>query len=410
MFALPRHPHAPSCRSYYNPYEQLLLEQELERRRRAEVYWRRQLEIEQLNRRRQYEYARRQAELQHQQQVEMEMERKAKQSRRSVLGGGGEDLFDMLYGDRIMPTPPQEQPSPFGGREASPGPAARSERGDVVVEERVPAAKDTSPPAELTKRTDDFSRTPPDELQSGSAGADETHQPNTAGSHVAIAGILVTFVSLSSNFTFPSQLDFSSLSSSDSPKLAYTPNNVLLHQYEHTLTGLLTQLDAVESYGDEEVRKARKEAVKRIEKELAELDERKMEEWRKQSVPEVEVKVGQQAANEAPTTEVDAAMVPLPEGPSDENGQMEVVGCELPIGSLPPIRAPSGHIPAPCKHAQTCRTSLAEASSSDDSESEVEDYVDVEADAMSAETEEAEEVEVERGGDLVGLGEWEMDF
>ncbi|KAG8714984.1 hypothetical protein FRC08_011176 [Ceratobasidium sp. 394] len=75
MFALPRRAYAPLYQSYYHPYEQLLLEQELGRQQRAEPYRRRQLEIEQLHRRRQHEHARRQAELQRQRKLEMEIER-----------------------------------------------------------------------------------------------------------------------------------------------------------------------------------------------------------------------------------------------------------------------------------------------------------------------------------------------
>ncbi|KAG9082389.1 hypothetical protein FS749_006875, partial [Ceratobasidium sp. UAMH 11750] len=223
MFALPRHPYAPPYQSYYNPYEQLLLEQELKRQRRAEAYRRRQLEIEQLNRRQQYEYARRQAELQRPRQAEMEMERearrraideRAREHRRSVLGGM-EDLFDMLYGGRVMSTPPQGRPSPFDERRASPSPPVRPERTDATTEERVLTARDTSLSAESTKQTTDSLTAPPDELESGSArtGETETHQPDTVGSHAAVAGILTTFASLSSNFAFPSHLDFSSPSS-----------------------------------------------------------------------------------------------------------------------------------------------------------------------------------------------------
>ncbi|KAG8718757.1 hypothetical protein FRC08_004423 [Ceratobasidium sp. 394] len=438
MFALPRHPYAPPYQSYYNPYEQLLLEQELKRQRRAEAYRRRQLEIEQLNRRQQYEYARRQAELQRPRQAEMEMERearrraideRAREHRRSVLGGM-EDLFDMLYGGRVMSTPPQGRPSPFDERRASPSPPVRPERTDATTEEvngavshleiypdqvsiiqRVLTARDTSLSAESTKQTTDSLTAPPDELESGSArtGETETHQPDTVGSHAAVAGILTTFASLSSNFAFPSHLDFSSPSSSDSPKLAYTSNNGPLHQYEHELTGLLTQLDAVESYGDEGVRKARKEAVKRIEQELAALDERKMDEWRKQNSPEMELGVEQQTKNEV--SEVDATKIPLPEDLSDEDGRMNVAGCELSTAPLSSMHSSSPHTFTPHEHAEIGRTSLEETSSSDDSDSEVEDYVDVEADVVSiSETEKAEETEIEQERDLVGSDEWEMDF
>ncbi|KAG9092680.1 hypothetical protein FS749_015525 [Ceratobasidium sp. UAMH 11750] len=435
MFALPRHPHAPSYQSYYNPYERLLLEQELERQRRAEAYRHRQLEIEQLNRRRQYEYARRQAELQRPRQLEMGMERqarrmaiaeRAREHRRSVLSGM-EDLFDILYGGRVMSTPPR--PSSFGEDEVSQEPPVRSQRIDTAIGDvrdvtaypktcidqvsiiQVPITQDTCLSVESTKQTTDTPTALLDELESGNTGTDKTHQLDTAGSHAAVAGILATFASLSSNFTFPSHFDFSSSSSSNSSKPAYTPNNGPLHQYEHELTGLLTRLDAVESYGDEEVRKARKEAVKQIEKELAALDERKIEKWRKQSSPKMELGVAQQTEDEIPTAVVDATNVPLPEDLSDEDGEMDVAECEISTSSLTSTHPPSSHTLTPHEHVQITQMSLGEASSSDDSGSEVEDYVEVEADVVSAiEAEETEETEVGQERDLVGLDKWQMDF
>ncbi|KAG9095510.1 hypothetical protein FS749_010318 [Ceratobasidium sp. UAMH 11750] len=192
----------------------------------ARIYRRRQLVVDRLNRRRQYEYAGRQAELQRQRQVEMERDQTvrpraiaecASERRRSTLDGGVEDQFDMLYRARVRSMSPR--PLSFATGKMEP-----------------------------TKRTTNTPTALPDEFESGSAETNETHQPDTAKSHAAVAGIFATFASLSSNFAFPSHLGFSSSSSSDSPKPAYTPNNGPLQQYEHLLAGLLTRLDAVESY------------------------------------------------------------------------------------------------------------------------------------------------------------------
>jgi hypothetical protein len=120
MFALPHHPCASPYQSY-NPYEQLLLHQELQRRRNAEAYLRRQLEIEELNR--QYEYARRQAELRRCQQVAMamvmerdarirrELNRHSRGCRNSMYDGGSQDLFDALCGSRLRSTSPRDRRS-----------------------------------------------------------------------------------------------------------------------------------------------------------------------------------------------------------------------------------------------------------------------------------------------------------
>ncbi|KAG8705261.1 hypothetical protein FRC09_003075 [Ceratobasidium sp. 395] len=113
-----------------------------------------------------------------------------------------------------------------------------------------------------------------------------THQIDTSPSRQAVVDILSEFANLKSGFTLPATLDFLPLPgavSAPAPKLAYTPTNAPLHQYEDLLTGLLTKLDAVRSYGDVEVRKARKEAVKKIQSELEKQDAQKVDEWRRQS-------------------------------------------------------------------------------------------------------------------------------
>ncbi|KAG9112447.1 hypothetical protein FRC07_007902 [Ceratobasidium sp. 392] len=414
MFALPRHLCAPSYQPYYNPYEQLLLEQEMERRQRVELF-RRQQEVEQINRRRQYEHALRQAELQRQRQMEIERESKrramaeqASERRRSMMSGGMEDLFEMLYGSRVKSTSTRDRHLPFWEHRASPEPVSQSEKTDGTVEQSGRANPDTRLPNETTELAETSSATAAVEREAEAAETDETQQYDTSESHAAVAGILTMFASLRSGFSFPSRLDFAPSSSSDPSKLAYTPNNAPIHQYEHVLTGLLTQLDAVESYGDEEVRRARRDAVKQIEKELAGLDERKMEEWRKQNAIETETKVELEMTHidsDTPAVEIDAAKVPLPDDADDE---VEMADCEPQTEPLPSAHTPTSNVSMSAEGLEINQTSLGEASGSDDDESEVEDYVDVETDVMSGT--EMEEVEVEEEKDTVRLDEWELDF
>ncbi|THU89439.1 hypothetical protein K435DRAFT_865279 [Dendrothele bispora CBS 962.96] len=107
-----------------------------------------------------------------------------------------------------------------------------------------------------------------------------------------VRNIEASFLSLQSDFVFPSQLDFTPTSSrSPSPsrheninepstptsdssilKLAYTSRNHPVRYYEQTLSALLTQLDGVQSYGNEDVRGRRKEVVARVEKALEDLE------------------------------------------------------------------------------------------------------------------------------------------
>ncbi|KAG8781165.1 hypothetical protein FRC12_022166 [Ceratobasidium sp. 428] len=378
----------------------------MERRRRAEVYRRRQLEIGQLNRRRQYEHARRQAELQRQRQAEMDMEQEAiyqrtDEHRRSMMDGGMEDLLSMLYGCRATSTPTRDL-SPLCNCGASSELVGRFDVTSMTAEDSAPASQGTSLHVESAEPRD----ASPTGLSSGTevevTETQETQKPDTAGSLAAVGDIVAMFYSLRSSFTFPSRLDFVSSSSCDSPKLAYTPNNAPLHQYEHVLTGLPTQLDAVESYGDERVRKARKEAVKQIEGELAGLDERKVDERKKQAMPEMEGEAAL-AENDVQTVDIDAAAVPLPDDTDD---------AEASTSSTPSTCGfPGSGTSALPSDPEISHVSLEEASSSDNSDSEVEDYVDVEADVTSdTGTEEMEKVRVERENDLAGLNEWDLDF
>ncbi|KAI0691802.1 hypothetical protein BC835DRAFT_1416979 [Cytidiella melzeri] len=86
---------------------------------------------------------------------------------------------------------------------------------------------------------------------------------------------------LKGSFVFPTELDHAS-SRSPSPvpsaydghddHLPFTSRNKPVHLYQHALSGLLAKLDEVESHGDEEVRRKRKEVVLQVEQALEEVD------------------------------------------------------------------------------------------------------------------------------------------
>ncbi|CAE6417012.1 hypothetical protein ACGC1H_002208 [Rhizoctonia solani] len=289
---------------FYNPYEELAMQQELQRRRQIEAYLRRQREAEEMERRRrEYEAAvrveyeqRREAELERRRQAELQRRRQAQQARgrHSMYDGGLESLFEALYGSQRQSWEDHQTSTPANAtaRNPSPTPATVS----TPAPEPTPAEPKSTPEPKV-----------------------EEPQPDTAPSHSAVQSVLSSFATLQSDFTFPARLDFVSGSS----KLAYTPNNAPLHGYEHALTGLLTRLDAVESYGDDGVRRARKEAVKAIEKELERLDGMKAEAWRRinEPEPEPEPEVSESVVPST-ETEVDPASIPLP----DEDEEMEASG------------------------------------------------------------------------------------
>ncbi|KAG8696960.1 hypothetical protein FRC09_008172 [Ceratobasidium sp. 395] len=306
--------HAPSVPSYqpYGTSEQL--QQQFEQNRQASDYAHRQ-QLEEMGRRHaaQMEQYRRDAELQRRRHEEtmrrFEMEREASmkkmresiqalgiqlpsglESRRPKFDSEAQNLFSTLYG---YPQP-QSQPPVVTGQHPTPA-ASRvaSERSSSIKPRtKVRFATEDSAALNTKKPTADgpVPKATPIVASPALDGAPhpETRRIDTSPSHKAVIDILSKFTNLKSSFTFPATLDFLPPPegiSTPAPKLAYTPNNAPLHQYEHLLTGLLTQLDAVESYGDAKVRKARKDAVKEIEKELEGLDGQKVNERKRQFEP-----------------------------------------------------------------------------------------------------------------------------
>ncbi|CAE6427944.1 hypothetical protein ACGC1H_000740 [Rhizoctonia solani] len=128
----------------------------------------------------------------------------------------------------------------------------------------------------------------------------------------SIALLQGKYESLRSGFTFPSDLAFAPtnrITPASAPTLLYNPINAPVHAYENALTTLLTELDAVESFGDEHVRDVRRSLVKSVEAELEVLEEKKREVWRNQQ----EVKVAAPVPVESTPAPVESAPVTQPE-------------------------------------------------------------------------------------------------
>ncbi|KAH7345725.1 hypothetical protein B0J17DRAFT_640954 [Rhizoctonia solani] len=397
-------------------------------------------------RRREYEAAvraeyerRREAGLERRRQAELHRRRQAQQARgrHSMYDGGLESPFDALCGEQPRSREGRQTGTPV--RSASP-PASSPTTTSVPVSTPVPVPIPAEPEP-----------TPTPEPQV------EEPQVDTTSSYAAVQSILSSFATLQSEFTFPTQLDFLP----GSLKLAYTPNNAPLHGYEHALTGLLTRLDAVESYGDGGVRRARKEAVKTIERALERLDEMKAEIRKRASEPEPKVTEPVEAE-----TSVDPVYVPLPEDCDMEDAEMEgapetITSGELPVAdqlstsaptdsdptepttlpdeksptpseqssdtnptpispapvnrelALPNERAPETPVPhtpnpEPLSRSLTSPSSSEMSESDSDSELELEEYVDVET--MCTSEDESSELEVDKDGDLELMRDWDLDF
>lgn len=92
-----------------------------------------------------------------------------------------------------------------------------------------------------------------------------------------------------SSFVSPTTLIFSTPSTSshasdnEAHKLAFSSKNATFLAYEDYLVGLLSKVDAIESEGDQLVKEARKELVKRIESELERLDAIREASWKAQN-------------------------------------------------------------------------------------------------------------------------------
>ncbi|EDR09653.1 uncharacterized protein LACBIDRAFT_318938 [Laccaria bicolor S238N-H82] len=91
-------------------------------------------------------------------------------------------------------------------------------------------------------------------------------------------GVLTVPIEQSSSGT---QNDVSSESDGDSDvRLAYTARNHALHAYTDSMDKLLMKLDGVESWGDANVRKRRRDIVKTIEKEASSVERKWMNAWK----------------------------------------------------------------------------------------------------------------------------------
>lgn len=130
------------------------------------------------------------------------------------------------------------------------------------------------------------------------------HQYRIHRSLHSIHSLESQFQTLKKSFVFPSSIDFQSSTSPDGvltvpiehsssgtqndvssdgdsdTRLAYTARNHALHVYMDSMDKLLMKLDGVESWGNEDVRKRRRDVVKTIEEEASSVERQWMNAWR----------------------------------------------------------------------------------------------------------------------------------
>ncbi|GAA5974344.1 hypothetical protein JCM3765_000122, partial [Sporobolomyces pararoseus] len=93
-----------------------------------------------------------------------------------------------------------------------------------------------------------------------------------------------SFSQRQANFVTPTSFTFQSSPTPPFaiPRLAFGSANSNFLSYEDFLVSLLSRIDEVQSNGDRQVKKERKELVRKVEKELARLDEMKEKAWEEQ--------------------------------------------------------------------------------------------------------------------------------
>ncbi|QRV72545.1 BAG domain protein [Ceratobasidium sp. AG-Ba] len=197
--------------------------------------------------------------------------------------------------------------------------AIRRNTAPVPVETPAPAPAPASAPV-----------SPEAPVRSASPAPSTSSDASDASLH-SIAHLQEKYDTLRAGFTFPSDLVFAPALSSPaaSPSLMYNPTNAPVHAYENALTKLLTELDAVESFGDEHVRDVRRTLARNVEAELETLEERKRAAWRKQqdATPVVESTPVAAPAPEVESvpapSEVESTPAPVESAPAAESSPVD---------------------------------------------------------------------------------------
>jgi len=213
-----------------------------------------------------------------------------------------ESLLSSIFPDLVFHSQPQPTRSTEGVQPSVPDEGKGKTRA-VDVEEPQKSARKSEPAGdrfvdvlrhvmELSKRTT-APRSPDEAGPSGSSSSSPSTRPvitereqaqiNRAIALSSVEQVQDTLTKLQTGFVLPTELDHytpssddrdetasvSSVMSSDLMKLIpYTRTNKPVFKHENELNGLLEELDRIDSRGDAEVRKKRKEVVKAVEKAL----------------------------------------------------------------------------------------------------------------------------------------------
>lgn len=125
-----------------------------------------------------------------------------------------------------------------------------------------------------------------DPLPTTSEGPASPSSPANHDAYTALDQVLRELLRCTLSFQRPDNLDFeaSSPNSASAPNLAYTSKNRPFLEQIHKLERLQLKVDAINSHGDLDIRKTRKETISRIDRALADLERIKADIWHKVSV------------------------------------------------------------------------------------------------------------------------------
>ncbi|KIR55092.1 hypothetical protein I315_02329 [Cryptococcus gattii Ru294] len=140
----------------------------------------------------------------------------------------------------------------------------KKKKGKQVAEgEKKPAPASTTGNAPTTAATDSAVAAP---------------DPSTSLS--ALQNIERQLIALQSGFTFPERLSFAhSVPGAHAPPLLFNRLNSPYHAQTNALLQLLLQADSIASNGESQVRRKRKELVKKVEDEIQKLEQQRDEKW-----------------------------------------------------------------------------------------------------------------------------------
>ena len=175
-------------------------------------------------------------------------------------------------------------------------PAADPEEVDLAAAAFAAAAaeeeeEDTHTAAEEKDASSEADSTDSDMAETSASTPTDDNEARTTAALDALAKLAQDFTARRRAFVTPAALSFqpasvsipSSTSRSPTPPLAFESNNTPFLGYEDFLVSLLSRIDAVESLGIGEVKMARKNLVREVERELARLDDLKDQAWERLS-------------------------------------------------------------------------------------------------------------------------------